>query len=243
MPTRFRLFAAGMLVLLIMWIIFVVRILLGLAMTPAARLSAAIEVFADIEARRRPAAAGAEGLGPVAPLCRLGRPRRDRGPRLRRAAPAASSAWIMGADTPRAVLLGMLRRERGLDVEAISALADGARFAPEPLSDDEQRAPARGKPRRRAARMCAATIPNGSTTRSRASFGDERAEEGAALAARAPLDLRVNTLKATRDEAAEALADLDAQPTRWSPLRPAHRARRRMPRARRSTPSPRSSRA
>ena len=48
-------------------------------------------------------------------------------------------------------------------------------------------------------------------------FGDERAEEGAALASRAPLDLRVNTLKATRDEAARSLADLAPEPTRWSP--------------------------
>ncbi len=48
-------------------------------------------------------------------------------------------------------------------------------------------------------------------------FGDERAEEGAALASRAPLDLRVNTLKASRDEAARSLADLAPEPTRWSP--------------------------
>ena len=48
-------------------------------------------------------------------------------------------------------------------------------------------------------------------------FGDERAEEGAALASRAPLDLRVNTLKADRDDAAKALADLHPEPTRWSP--------------------------
>ena len=33
-------------------------------------------------------------------------------------------------------------------------------------------------------------------------FGEARAEEGAALASRAPLDLRVNTLKAERDKAA-----------------------------------------
>ena len=43
----------------------------------------------------------------------------------------ASSAFIMGADTPRAIVLGMLRRERGLDTEAISKLADGSKYAPE----------------------------------------------------------------------------------------------------------------
>jgi 16S rRNA (cytosine967-C5)-methyltransferase len=50
-----------------------------------------------------------------------------------------------------------------------------------------------------------------------ATFGEDRAAEGAALAARAPLDLRVNTLKSSREDAARSLADLAPEPTRWSP--------------------------
>src|SRR5262249_60751577 len=49
-------------------------------------------------------------------------------------------------------------------------------------------------------------------------FGDERAEELSALAARAPLDLRVNTQKADRAKVSEQLADLNPEPTRWSPV-------------------------
>ena len=49
-------------------------------------------------------------------------------------------------------------------------------------------------------------------------FGEERAAEGAALASRAPLDLRVNDVKGERDEAAALLADLNPVPTRWSPF-------------------------
>src|SRR5207249_3129239 len=49
-------------------------------------------------------------------------------------------------------------------------------------------------------------------------FGEDRVTEGAVLASRAPLDLRVNTLKATREQAAEALAHLAPTPTRWSPV-------------------------
>ena len=49
-------------------------------------------------------------------------------------------------------------------------------------------------------------------------FGEERAAEGAALASRAPLDLRVNTLKGDREQAAAALAELGPVPTRWSPV-------------------------
>jgi 16S rRNA (cytosine967-C5)-methyltransferase len=107
-------------------------------MTPAARLSAAIEVIAAIDAERRPAADALKAWGLAHRFAGSG----DRAAiaglvydTLRR---RASSAFLMGAETPRAVLLGMLRRERGLDADAIARLADGSRFAPEPLSDDER---------------------------------------------------------------------------------------------------------
>jgi 16S rRNA (cytosine967-C5)-methyltransferase len=185
-------------------------------MTPSARLSAAIEVLADIDARRRPAADALKDWGLSHRFAGSG----DRAAiaglvydALRR---KASSAWIMGADSPRAILLGMLRHERGLSVEAIAALCDGARFAPKPLDDAEL------------ARLRAAVIgdapphvrgdyPEWLDPQLARVFGEERAEEGAALAQRAPLDLRVNILKADRDTAAEATGDLGPEPTRWSP--------------------------
>jgi 16S rRNA (cytosine967-C5)-methyltransferase len=185
-------------------------------MIPSARLSAAIEVLSDIEARRRPGADALKDWGLSHRFAGSG----DRAgiaglvyDTLRR---RASSAWIMGADKPRAVLIGMLARERSLGVDAIAALCDGSRFAPAPLSDDER------------ARLAAASLdgapahvagdyPDWLDGKLAATFGDERVEEGAALASRAPLDLRVNTLKADRDKAAESLADLKPEPTRWSP--------------------------
>ncbi|MGB7077936.1 MAG: MFS transporter, partial [Xanthobacteraceae bacterium] len=91
-------------------------------MTPAARLSAAIEVFADIETRRRPATDALKDWGLAHRFAGSG----DRAAiaglvydALRR---KASSAWLMGEATPRAVLLGMLRRERGLDAASIAGL-------------------------------------------------------------------------------------------------------------------------
>jgi 16S rRNA (cytosine967-C5)-methyltransferase len=48
-------------------------------------------------------------------------------------------------------------------------------------------------------------------------FGEDRAAEAAAMASRAPLDLRVNTLKSNRDKVLKALAHLHAKPTPWSP--------------------------
>jgi 16S rRNA (cytosine967-C5)-methyltransferase len=186
-------------------------------MTPAARISAAIEVIAEIEARHRPAPDALKDWGLTHRFAGSG----DRAAiaglvydALRR---RASAARIMGEATPRAVVLGMLRLERKLEPAAIGALASGARFAPAPLSAAEQ------------ARLDAADLagappwvvgdyPEWLDPHLARAFGEERAAEGAALASRAPLDLRVNALKAEREQAAAALDDLAPQPTRWSPF-------------------------
>ena len=109
-------------------------------MTPAARLAAAIEVFASIESERRPAADALKSWGLTHRYAGSG----DRAAiaglvydALRR---RASSAFIMQADSPRAILLGMLKRERRLDADAIGQLTDGSKYAPEKLSDDERSA-------------------------------------------------------------------------------------------------------
>src|SRR5207247_4771615 len=49
-------------------------------------------------------------------------------------------------------------------------------------------------------------------------FGDDRVAEATAMASRAPLDLRVNTLKAKREKVQGSLKHLGAKPTPWSPL-------------------------
>jgi 16S rRNA (cytosine967-C5)-methyltransferase len=185
-------------------------------MTPGARLAAAIEVLADIGAKRRPAADTLKDWGLSHRFAGSG----DRAgiaglvyDTLRR---RASSAYLMGDDTPRAAALGMLVRERGLDVDAVARLADGAGHSPPPLSEVER------------TRLAAADLtgapphvlgdyPEWLDPYLACVFGDERAEEGAALASRAPLDLRANALKATREEAARSLADLAPEPARWSP--------------------------
>ncbi len=186
-------------------------------MTPAARLSAAIEVLADIDARRRPAAdalkdwglshrfAGSSDRAAIAGLVYDA---------LRR---KASSAWLMGEASPRAVLIGMLHRERGLDVADIAALCSGARFAPAPLMEAERAALARGALAGAPAPVLG-DYPDWLDPHFSRVFGEERAAEGAALASRAPLDMRVNTLKAEREEVLPKLAHLDAAPTRWSPI-------------------------
>ena len=109
-------------------------------MTPAARLSAAIEILGAIDAQRIPAPNALKEWGTAHRFAGSG----DRAAIaglvfdvLRR---RASSAWLMDDDTPRARLLGMLRLERGLDADAVAALCDGGRFAPEPLTATERAA-------------------------------------------------------------------------------------------------------
>src|SRR6201995_3851427 len=100
-------------------------------MTPAARLSAAIEVIEAIEAQRVPAAQALKEWGSSHRFAGSG----DRAAIaglvwdvLRR---RASSAWIMENDTARARMLGMLKVERGMDADAIAALCDGGPFGPQ----------------------------------------------------------------------------------------------------------------
>src|SRR5215471_12324654 len=126
-------------------------------------------------------------------------------------------AYIMGDQRPRAAVLGMLRLERKLDCDAIAARADGGRFAPSPLSAEERArlgtADLTGAPP-----WVAGDYPQWLDPHLARVFGDERVAEGTALASRAPLDLRVNGLKAEPEAAADALAHLNPIPTRWSPV-------------------------
>ena len=186
-------------------------------MTPAARLAAAIEVVADIEARRRPANdvlkdwglshrfAGSSDRAAIAGLVYDA---------LRR---KSSSAWLMGDNTPRAMLLGMLRQERRLDLGELENLCSGARFAPSPLTPAEQGALSADNLAGAPAHVLG-DYPEWLDPYFSRVFGDDRAAEGASLAHRAPLDLRVNTLCAERDEAQSKLDDLHAKPTPWSPI-------------------------
>jgi 16S rRNA (cytosine967-C5)-methyltransferase len=185
-------------------------------MIPAARLSAAIEVIDTIETQRVPAAQALTEWGKAHRFAGSG----DRAAIaglvwdvLRR---RASSAWIMDDDTSRARVLGMLKVERGMDADAVAALCDGSRFAPQPLTDTERAALAT-RTTDNAPPPIAGDYPEWLDPYLAQMFGDDRALEAAAMASRAPLDLRVNTLKAKREKVLRSLAHLNAKETPWSP--------------------------
>lgn len=186
-------------------------------MTPAARLSAAIELLDTIETQRVPAAKALKEWGTAHRFAGSG----DRAAIaglvwdvLRR---YASSAYVMDTDTARARLIGMLRLERGMDTATMAALFDGSRFAPSPLTEGEKAA-LETRSLKDAPAAIAGDYPDWLDPYFAKVFGDDRAAEATAMASRAPLDLRVNTLKSNRDKAQRSLAHLGAKPTPWSPL-------------------------
>jgi 16S rRNA (cytosine967-C5)-methyltransferase len=123
----------------------------------------------------------------------------------------------MDDDAPRSRVLGMLKLERGMDVAVIAALCDGGRFAPEPLTEAERTA-LTSRTLAGAPPFVAGDYPEWLDPYLAQAFGEDRVAEAAAMARRAPLDLRVNTLKARREKVLASLAHIGAQPTPWSPL-------------------------
>lgn len=185
-------------------------------MTPAARLSAAIEILDAIAAQRRPAADALKEWGLAHRFAGSG----DRAAIAALVYDAlrvkASSAFIMGADTGRALTLGMLKRARGFSLDGIAALCSGERFAPAPLSDDETAALSRDTIADAPAHV-QGDYPDWLDPLFSAAFGEARAAELAAMTERAPVDLRVNTLKIDVDAAERELAHHHVRKTDIAP--------------------------
>ena len=185
-------------------------------MTPSARISAAIEVLDDLISRRRPAADALKDWG----LSRRFAGSKDRAAiaslvydALRR---KASSAYVMGSEAPRALMLGMLARLRGLGLDEIASLFSGEGHAPAPLESEE------------ADRLVAlsldgapdwvrADVPEWLWPAFAAAFGTEAVAEGEALSGRAPIDIRANRLKTTREALMADLAHAAPETGAWSP--------------------------
>lgn len=186
-------------------------------MTPAARIAAAIDILADIEACHRPAADALKDWG----LAHRFAGSKDRAALASLVYDAlrcrASAAFIMGEETPRAILLGSLFQMQHATRATIAALCTGQNFAPAPLSEAEagrlDHPALDGAPDH-----VRGNFPEWLAPAFAEVFGERAVVEGEALAARAPLDLRVNTLKTTRDKAQKALSHLNAEPTLLSPL-------------------------
>ena len=181
------------------------------------RVSAAIEVLHEIADRHRPASVT---------LADWGRSHRFAGSGDRSAIGTlvydalrkrASLAWHMGSDAPRALAVGALRWSWGMEPPAIAALCDGSEHAPQPLSAEEQ-ARLKAGTAGQASGWVAADVPEWLFPEFEAAFGARAVAEGEALGERAPIDLRVNTLKADRPRVLKALEKYRAAATPFSPV-------------------------
>lgn len=186
-------------------------------MKPAAHAAAAIEVLTDLEARRRPLADALKDWG----LSHRFAGSRDRALISSLAHDAlrhrASLAWRMGSEMPRALILGTLAIVRGYAAQEIAAMFADSPHAPAALDEAEQRALAAGS-LEGAPAWVVGDYPEWLDAHFERSFGEERAAEGAALAERAPLDLRVNSLTARREKVLAELSHLGAVETPTAPL-------------------------
>ena len=166
-------------------------------MTPGARASAAIEVLEDVAGRKRPAAEALKDWGLAHRFAGSG----DRAAIGNLVFDAlrsrASSAEAMGDDSPRALVLRTLVSTWKETPEAVAALANGSGFAPAPLSAAELAGLSRELPAGAPAHI-RGDYPEWLGPLFERAFGARAAEEGAALAMRAPVDLRANSLKTTR---------------------------------------------
>ena len=186
-------------------------------MRPGGRIQAAAEVLEDILARHQPAAAALQDWGKRHRFAGSG----DRAAigtlvydALRR---RLSLAAEMGSAEPRALALAAAPRALGLSAGQVAEACDGGPHAPAPLSDDERQRLARGLPAD-APPHVAADVPEWLMPSFTRAFGARAVEEGLAMAERAPIDLRANTLKATRDKVLAALAPLGARPASLAPF-------------------------
>src|SRR5690606_35554822 len=119
----------------------------------------------------------------------------------------------MGEEGARAATLGALAFDWRWPLERIADACAETPHGPGPLTEAEAAALAAPRDLADAPSPVRGDYPDWLDASLDRAFGEARAEEGAALAARAPVDLRVNTLKTDPDRALKVLTPLDAQPT------------------------------
>ncbi|TSD88157.1 RsmB/NOP family class I SAM-dependent RNA methyltransferase [Mycobacterium sp. KBS0706] len=197
-------------------------------MTPSARIQATIDILERLGIENRPADALVSAYF---------RTRRFIGSKDRSEIAARVYAvlrhharlgwWLARAeaeDTPRNRVIAELTLAEGVAVKDMGRLFSGETYAPIPLDGPEDKLvkatagqpldhPDMPKPVR-------SEIPDWAAASLEANFGDRFEAEVAALLDQAPLDLRVNELRGTRDEVVQTLAagKLDVVATPLSPL-------------------------
>ncbi len=174
------------------------------------RLAGAIEVLADIEARKRPVADALKDWGLAHRFAGSG----DRAAignivydALRQ---RLSHGWLMDDDGPAALGYAVMLRQWGETPESLAAELEGDRFAPEPPKA-EWLAALSDRSLSDAPLHIQGDVPEWVQPSLQESFGGDWLSEARALTERPTLDLRVNTLRAGRAKVLKALERSGAQ--------------------------------
>jgi len=189
-------------------------------LTPAARLAAAASILDSIAQGRQPAEVVMKAWG-TANRYAGSKDRRAIADRVYKVIRARGRlSWIMGGrEDGRALVIGSLHALDNLSLDEIEALHSGEGYGPRPLSKQER------------ARITAtdgelpgwvaAGLPKFVVEDFQKVFGDDWQNQAHELMApRAPIDLRINSLKTTREEVEGELraAELSPEYTPWSEL-------------------------
>ena len=181
-------------------------------MRDGGRLGAAIQVLTDIETQHRPVRLALKTWGDASRFAGA----KDRAwvsglvlDVLRR---KRSLAWRMGEEGTRAATLGALGLLWGWPLEQIAEAAADEPHGPGPLTEAERQALASPRDLAEAPAPVRGDYPDWLDAQLARIFGEDRALEAAALSERAPVDLRVNSLKTDPVRALKALDPLGAHP-------------------------------
>ena len=176
------------------------------------RLAGAIEVLADIEGRRRPVADALKDWGLAHRFAGSG----DRAAignivydalRMK-----LSHAWLMDDDSAASLGYAVLLRQWGKSFSELAAEFDGDKFAPAAPDEEKQKA-FLSRSLADAPAHIQGDIPEWVQASFETAFGEGWLAEAQALNQRPTLDLRANTLKATRDKVLKALEESGAEAT------------------------------
>ncbi|AQX18037.1 MULTISPECIES: RsmB/NOP family class I SAM-dependent RNA methyltransferase [unclassified Bartonella] len=178
------------------------------------RLQAAIDILQEIETRYRPAGEALKDWGlshrfaGVNDRAAIGTIVYDA---LRR---RYSLQWRMDSNNIRDVVFGTLFDSGMLTIEQVDKVLEGDRFAPQLLAPQQRKA-WQQRQLVNAPDYIRADIPQWCKAHLYPLFADNWIKEAAALATRPPLDLRVNSLKATPKKVLKALEKTKVKPFSW----------------------------
>ena len=180
-------------------------------MRDGGRLAAAIEVLTEIETRHFPVRMALKRWGEGARYAGS----KDRafvsGLALDALRRKRSLGWMMGDDSPRGVVLGVLAHDWKWSLDRIAEAA-GEDHGPGALTDSERERLASPRSLADAPAPVAGDYADWLQPHLARALGADHGAEMAALAERAPVDLRINLLKTDVERGGKAVALIGAEP-------------------------------